>query len=96
MTSRQKVVSILKPTNADRPKALTLYVVFSISVLIIYTITEQVLTSIYGISHDTLTTCIFSAFGGEILACALIKIFKLKSNDDIETQSLDEANSREG
>ena len=64
-----------------RMHSLTLYVVFSILVLIIYTIMEQVLSTITGVSHDTLTTCIFAAFGGEILACALIKIFKLKKED---------------
>ena len=65
--------------------SLTLYVLFSILVLIIYTIVEQVLSTVYGISHDTLTTCFYAAFGGEILACALIKIFKLKGgNSDDE------------
>lgn len=62
--------------------SLTLYVVFSIAVLIIYTITEQVLSTVTGISHDTLTTCFYSCFGGEILCCALIKIFKLKEGDN--------------
>ena len=76
--------TLKKVAKSDIPKSLTLYVVFSISVLIIYTIVEQYLSTKYGISHDTLTTCIFAAFGGEILACALIKIFKLKSKDDTE------------
>ena len=62
--------------------SLTLYVVFSIAVLIIYTITEQVLSSLTGISHDTLTTCFYACFGGEILCCALIKIFKLKEGNN--------------
>ena len=62
--------------------SLTLYVAFSIAVLIIYTIVEQILASVTGINHDTLTTCIFAAFGGEILSCALIKIFKLKGGDN--------------
>ena len=68
----------------DVPKSLTLYVVFSISVLIIYTIVEQILSVNTQMTHDTLTTCIFSAFGGEILACALIKIFKLRKSDSVE------------
>lgn len=63
-------------------RSLTYYVVFSIAVLIIYTITEQILTITTGMSRDTLTTCIFSVFGGEILSCALIKIFKLKGGDN--------------
>lgn len=67
--------------------SLTLYVVFSILTLIIYTIVEQVLSAHTGFSNDTLTTCFFACFGGEILMCGLIKIFKLKNekeggNDD--------------
>ena len=58
--------------------SLTKYVVFSISILLIYTIAELIISIITGQSNDTLTTCIFACFGGEILSCALIKIFKLK------------------
>ena len=67
--------------NTNTVHSLTLYVIFSILVLLVYTIVEQILASTTGINHDTLTTCIFAAFGGEILACAVIKIFKLKSTD---------------
>lgn len=58
--------------------SLTKYVVFSIVMIIMYTIAEFITTSITGITHDTLTTCFYACFGGEILSCALIKIFKLR------------------
>lgn len=61
-----------------RKHSLTKYVVFSIAMIIMYTIAEFITTSITGISHDTLTTCFYACFGGEILSCALIKIFKLR------------------
>ena len=61
-----------------RMRSLTKYVVFSIAILIIYTAVEFIFSTITGISHDTLTTCVYACFGGEILSCALIKIFKLK------------------
>ena len=70
-----------KKQKDDVPKSLTLYVVFSILVLIIFTLTEFIVSTVSGISHDTLTTCFFACFGGEILCCALIKIFKLKRED---------------
>ena len=54
------------------------YVTFSILSLIIYTIISQYLAVNYGIILDTLTTCFFGFFGGEIVTCGLIKIFKLK------------------
>ena len=62
------------------------YVIFSISMLLIFTIAE-IVTSFFTGTHDTLTTCFFGCFGGEILSCALIKVFKLKgkSHDAFET-----------
>lgn len=65
----------------EKPKSLTLYVIFSITAIIAYTIVEQIISTKTGISHDTLTTCFYACFGGEILCCALIKIFKLKENN---------------
>lgn len=47
-----------------------------------YTVAEIVLSNINGTINDTLTTCFFGVFGGEILTCALIKIYKLKESKD--------------
>lgn len=66
-------------------KSLTLYVVFSIVILLIYTTIELITSTTSGITHDTLTTVFFSVFGGEILSCALIKIFKLKKGDSYDS-----------
>lgn len=57
-----------------RIPSLTKYVVFSIAILLLYSVAEFMSET----SHDTLTTCLYACFGGEILSCALIKIFKLK------------------
>lgn len=56
---------------------LDLYVIFSISCMILYTIVSQIIQTFTGYTYDTLTTCFFGFFGGEIVTCALIKIFKL-------------------
>lgn len=56
---------------------LDIYVVFSILSLIAYTIISQNIAIKNGIILDTLTTCFFGFFGGEIVTCGLIKIFKL-------------------
>lgn len=61
--------------------SLTKYVVFSITLLLIFSVAEFVFAVKTGSTHDTLTTCIFACFGGEILSCALIKIFKLKEEN---------------
>ena len=56
------------------------YIIFSFAVMIVYTVFEFVFSTITGVSHDTLTTCLYSAFGGELLMCALIKRLKLRRN----------------
>ena len=58
--------------------ALDVYVTFSILSLIIYTVISQYIAIYYEKILDTLTTCFFGFFGGEIVTCGLIKIFKLK------------------
>lgn len=68
----------VRPRKHKKVPSLTKYVAFSIGLLVGYSITELVLVTLKGLSHDTLTTCLFATFGGEILSCALIKIFKLK------------------
>lgn len=61
-----------------RIPSLTKYVVFSIAVLLVYYIAEFIVSTITGVEHSTLSTCITGVFGGEVLSCALIKIFKLR------------------
>lgn len=70
---------------------LTSYLLFSFVVILIYTILEFVTSTITGISHDTITTCIFAFFGTEIGACAFIKIAgrKEKSETKEEWDNLD-------
>lgn len=63
-------------------KLLDIYVIFSFILLLSYTVAEFITSSVTGISHDTLTTVFFAAFAGEVLSCALIKIFKLKEKDN--------------
>lgn len=57
------------------------YIIFSFTVLIIYSICEFVVSTITGVSHDTLTVALYGAFGGELLLCAVIKKYKLKRGD---------------
>ena len=68
-------------------RSLDVYVTFSILSLIVYTIISQCIAIYYGIILDTLTTCFFGFFGGEIVTCGLIKIFKLK---DIKKENTNE------
>lgn len=58
------------------------YLVFSFTCLIVFTVVIICVQTITGMTQDTLTTCFFSAFGGELLLCAMIKRLKLKKEDD--------------
>ena len=72
--------------NKKKPKINTLdfYVIFSIFVLLLYTVISQIVAVVYNIQLDTLTTCFFAAFGGEILSDCLIKRFKLKKTEETD------------
>ena len=59
--------------------ALDRYVRFSLSAIIIFTIVAVVYQFISGqVLSDTLVTCFFAAFAGELLMLCLIKRLKLK------------------
>lgn len=62
---------------------LTKFIIFSFAMTIIYTVVAILFQAFTGEGlSDTLTTCYFSLWGGEVLSCALIKVFKLKSEDN--------------
>lgn len=54
------------------------FLTLTIFLLVVYTIIEQILTCVTGFERSTLTTCFYSAFGGEILGCVVIKVFNIK------------------
>lgn len=81
---REKKMIINKKHRRHKVSGLTYYVIFSITMLITYTVAELLLSNINGTINDTLTTCFFATFGGEILTCAVIKIFKLKEENKYE------------
>ena len=58
-------------------KNLSKFVMLSILVILLYTITEFVCSLIWNIQHPELTQCLYSFFGVEISACGFIKIFKI-------------------
>lgn len=59
-------------------KDLTKYVIFSICIVLIYTISEFIYGVFTGLQHEVLTGCVYGFFGGEIVLCGMIKIFKLR------------------
>ena len=72
----------------NKLNGLDKYVIFSIAVMIVFTIASQVILCVTGYSNDALTTCFFGFFGGEIVTCALIKIFKLAKVDKTKIPKL--------
>ena len=74
------------------PSKLTKFLIFSFSILIIYTIVEFIVSTKTGITHDTLTTSVFFAFGGvETFGCAIIKVFKLKGENNDERDNISDS-----
>ena len=64
--------------RTKRLNDLDKFIFFSFGVMIVYALAEFIVSTITGVSHDTLTTCLFAAFGGELLICAVIKKYKLR------------------
>lgn len=62
---------------------LSAYVVFSLSMVIVCTIFAFILTSIFGEIYDTIYTVFVGVFGGEVLASALIQIFKIRKDNEV-------------
>ena len=54
------------------------YIVFSIVVILLYSLSEFIFSTITGVSHETLTTCVYAFFGTEIASCAFINVYKIK------------------
>lgn len=63
--------------NKKKLATLTKFIVFSVSVVLIYTICEFIYSIRTGISHDTLSTCVYAFFGTELASCTLIKVFNI-------------------
>ena len=63
-------------------RSLTRYVVFSIMMLIIYTAVALYYLWLEKPLDPDLTSGFFGFFGGEIVICGLIKLFKLKGEKE--------------
>lgn len=57
------------------------YVIFSFTCLIVFTVVMICVQTITQTTQDTLITCFYGTFGGELLLCAMIKRLKLKRGD---------------
>lgn len=63
---------------------LTKYVVFSISVTIVYTVMEFIFSILTGVSHDVLSGCVYGFFCGELVITGILKITKIKGENNNE------------
>lgn len=59
-------------------KTLSKFVLFSMTMIILYTIAELTISFFTGQNHDQLTTCVFMFFGTEIAMSGFLKIFKIR------------------
>lgn len=77
----------MKNHKTKKIKSLTVYIIVSLSLVIIYTSVVTVLKAITGqdFSAEYITFC--GVFGGEVVTCGLIKIFKLKREGDFLCQT---------
>lgn len=73
-TRKEKTKKISKQKKLAK---LTKFLLGSIAIILIYSILEFIYSIRTGMTHDTLTTCIFAFFGTELASCTLVKIFNI-------------------
>lgn len=66
----------------NNSETLTKFVIGSLFIVIVYSVAEFVVSTIFQTHHDVLTVCIFALFGTEIAVCGFIKIFKIKEENE--------------
>lgn len=71
-----------RPRKSQTTRSLTRYVVFSITMMIIYTIVAMTFLWFEKPLDAEVSTGVYGFFGGEIVLCGLIKLFKLKGIKD--------------
>lgn len=58
--------------------SLDKYVIYCVLFFTLYSIAEFIVSSITGITHDALTEAIRTFCGGEVFACCILKVFKIR------------------
>lgn len=61
---------------------LKYFVIFSIAMVVAYTAVCTTLTALTDKDFSSLYLGFLGVFGGEVMSCSLIKIFKLKEKDN--------------
>lgn len=64
------------------------FVIFAIASILIFTVAEFIAGCV-GVSHDTLTTCFFACFGGELLCTCALKLFENKEDKEDDNGNVD-------
>ena len=77
----RKLTGIEQLQKNKKLSGLDKYIIFSFTILIIFTIVCIVIFCLKGDIPDTLVTSVFGVWGGELLLCAMIKRLKLKRGD---------------
>ena len=72
----------LKHSNKKKLSGLDKYIIFAFSCLLVFTAVMIIVQTMTGVTQDTLITCFFASFGGELLLCAMIKRLKLKREEN--------------
>ncbi|MBF0995590.1 MAG: hypothetical protein HXK82_09385 [Lachnospiraceae bacterium] len=75
---RRGTVTRKRAVPRKKMPAMDKYVIFSIMAILVYTVVAIVLFTFWQVEMDTLTTCFYGFFGGEVFSLALIKVFKIK------------------
>ena len=60
---------------------LDIYIIYCVIACIIYTVAEMIVSSVTGVTHDSLTVAFFGFHGGEVFIAGMIKKWKLRTDN---------------
>ena len=65
-------------------KSLSVYIMVSLALVILYTCVVTMLKCLTGQDFSAEYICFCGVFGGEVVTCGLIKIFKIKKEGGLD------------
>ena len=74
-------IQMLQKLNKKPLDNLSKYVIFCIVFFVLYTITEIIVSTVTGISHDALTEAVRWFTSGEAFLCCLLKLMKIRKSN---------------
>ena len=80
MKSMKTAIEFLRKQNKKPLDNLSRYVIYCLVFFTLYSIAEFIVSTITGVTHDTLTDAVKVFCSGEAFFCAFLKVMKIRKS----------------